>query len=55
MRGLSCGYFGIVEKNMETTIVYCGYIGIMDKKMVTTILYWGYIGLGFTSASGFRL
>ena len=28
---------GIVEKKMETTIVYKGYIGIMEKKMETTI------------------
>ena len=27
---------GIMEKNMETTIVYRGYIGIMEKKMETT-------------------
>ena len=34
---------GILEKNMETTIIYWGYIGkIMDKNMQTTI--WG---LGF--------
>ena len=34
---------GIMEKKMETTIVYWGYIGIMEKKMETTIVYWGYI------------
>ena len=37
--------FGIMEKKMETTIVYWGYIGIMEKKMETTIVYWGYIGI----------
>ena len=36
---------GIMEKKMETTIVYWGYIGIMEKKMETTIVYWGYIGI----------
>ena len=28
---------GIMEKNMETTIVYWSYIGIMQKNMETTI------------------
>ena len=28
---------GIMEKKMETTIVYWGYIGITEKKMETTI------------------
>ena len=40
------GYMGnywIVQKKMETTIVYGGYIGIMEKKMETTIVYWGYM------------
>ena len=27
---------GIMEKKMETTIVYWGYMGIMEKKMETT-------------------
>ena len=35
----------IMEKRMETTIVYWGYIGIMEKKMETTIVYWGYMGI----------
>ena len=43
--GLYWGYIGIMEKNMETTIVYRGYIGIMDKKMETTIVYRGYVGI----------
>ena len=33
-------YKGIMEKNMETTLIYrgdVGNIGIMDKKMETTI------------------
>ena len=33
------GYFGIMEKKMETTGIlgtYRGYIGIMEKKMETT-------------------
>ena len=34
------GYFGIMEKKMETTMVYWGYIGIMEKKMETTMVYW---------------
>ena len=29
----SLGPIGIMEKKMETTIVYWGYIGIMEKKM----------------------
>ena len=29
---------GIMEKRMETTIVYYGYVGIMEKKMGTTKL-----------------
>ena len=43
--GLYRGYIGIMEKKMETTIVYWGCIGIMEKKMETTIVYWGYIGV----------
>ena len=27
------GYTGIMEKKMDTTIVYWGYIGIMENKM----------------------
>ena len=27
---------GIMEKKMETTIVYRGYMGIVEKKMETT-------------------
>ena len=37
------GAIGIMEKKMETTIVYWGYVGIMEKKMETTIVYWGYV------------
>ena len=33
------GYIGIVEKKMETTILYRDAIEIMEKKMETTI-YW---------------
>ena len=33
---------GILEKKMETTIVYRGCIGIMEKKIETTI-----VGMGF--------
>ena len=29
---------GIMEKKMETTIVYWGNIGIMEKKMEATIM-----------------
>ena len=43
--GLCWGYIGIMEKKMETTIVYWDYIGIMENKMDTTIVYWGYIGI----------
>ena len=44
VKGLYWGYIGIMEKNMETTIVYWGFIGIMEKQMETTIL-WGEIGI----------
>ena len=27
----------IMEKKMETTVVYWGYMGIMENKMVTTV------------------
>ena len=37
------GYLGIVEKNVNTSIVYWGYIGIMEKNRGTTIVYWGYV------------
>ena len=46
-RGAGCLphiYIGVMEKKMETTVVYWGYIGIMEKNMETTIVYWGYIG-----------
>ena len=36
------GYIGIMEKKMDTTIVYWDYIGIMEKKMETTTVYWDY-------------
>ena len=29
---------GIMEKKMETTIIYWGNMGIMEKKMETTIV-----------------
>ena len=29
---------GIMEKKMETIIVYWGFIGIMEKKIKTTIV-----------------
>ena len=32
------GYIGIIEKKMETTVVYWGNIGIMENKMEATIL-----------------
>ena len=35
---------GIMEKKMESTMLYWGYIGIMEKKMESTMLCWGYIG-----------
>ena len=38
------GYMGIMEKKMETTIVYWGYIGMMEKKTETTIMGY-YMGL----------
>ena len=43
--GLYRGYIGIMEKKVETTIVYWGDIGILEKKMETTIVYRGYIGI----------
>ena len=36
-------FMGIMEKRMETTVIYWGYIGIMEKRMETTIM--GYIGV----------
>ena len=33
--GLYWDYIGIMEKKMETTIVYRGYTGIMEKNMET--------------------
>ena len=33
------GYIGIMERKMETTIVYWACIGIMEKNMETTISY----------------
>ena len=48
-RKLRLGYigviYGIMEKKIETTIVYWGNIGIMEKEMEATIVYWGYIGI----------
>ena len=32
-----CGYVGIMEKNMETTIM--GYLGVIEG------LYWSYLGI----------
>ena len=32
------GFIGIMENQMETTIVYWGFIGIMEKKMEATIV-----------------
>ena len=37
VEGYYRGRTGIMEKKMETTLVYWGYKGIMDKKMETTI------------------
>ena len=34
--GSYCGYIGIMEKNMETTVVYRGYIGIMASSYQDT-------------------
>ena len=34
------GNIGIMENQMETTIVYWGFIGIMEKKMEATIVSW---------------
>ena len=41
------GYIGVMENEMETTVVYwgyMGYIGVMENQMETAILYWGYMG-----------
>ena len=35
----------IVDKRMETTIVYKACVGVMEKKMETTIVYWGCVGV----------
>ena len=35
---------GMMEKTMETIIVYWGYMnGILEKRMETIVVYWGYI------------
>ena len=40
------GNIGIMEKQMEATIVYSGNLGIMEKKMEATIVYFfSYIGV----------
>ena len=36
--GKNSKYIGIMEKKMETTIVYWGYIGIMENKMETIVM-----------------
>ena len=38
-------HIGIMEKKMETTIVYWNYIGITEKKMETTIVTWNHMGI----------
>ena len=43
-------HIGIMENQMETTIIYWGYIGITEKKMETTIIaYWGYMSHNLNS------
>ena len=39
-------HIGIVEKKVETTIVYWDYyiIRIMEKRIETTVVYWGCLG-----------
>ena len=39
---MGLGFIGIMEKEMEATIVYWGYIGLMEKKMEAI----GIMGLG---------
>ena len=46
------GILGIMEKRMETTIVYWGYIGLMEKKMEATIVVIGIQALA--EGVGFR-
>ena len=43
---------GMMEKKMETTIVYWGNLGIMEKKMETTIMGFRIRLLGFGSWGG---
>ena len=47
---------GIIEKTMETTIVYWGYIGIMENRMEAAIMGLGFkaegSGLGHTASQG---
>ena len=33
------GYIGIMEKEMESTILYSGHSGIMDNRMETTAVW----------------
>ena len=46
-QGMAMLLVRIMEKKMETTIVYWGFVGIMENQMETTIVYWGFIGLVF--------
>ena len=43
--GLLLPVVEIMEKKMETTVLYWGYTGIMEKKMETTVFYGGYSGI----------
>ena len=36
---------GMMEKKMETTIVYWGNLGIMERKMEITTVCWGNLGI----------
>ena len=42
---------GIIEKKVETTIVYWDYVGIMEKKMETIEIKRDYIGAVFVHSS----
>ena len=49
------GYIGIMEKKMETSIVYWGYKGLMERIWKRRIYPEYILPLGRSSVSGFRV
>ena len=50
--GLYWGYIEIMEKKMDTTIVYGGYFGIMENKLEITVWGLGLRGRSLLAANG---